>query len=307
MDDRPSGWYDDPDDPSHLRYWDGSSWTERTHFKAPMPAPAPPKPPVTRLRPRRQEPGEDGTDGDDARGAAAAADGRPGHAVDSPQRREAAADGPHLVTATDSPRPWSQEPVSARRGMRGYRGAGGSGGADAASPTTQAAYWRRAVAYLLDLLVVSAVFFALLLVLLPLIPEVMQLHEAYARSILDAYQQQQPLPQPSPALTQVSSVLTLIFAGLLVLYDTVLLRTVGATVGGLALGTRVRDVDGGRAPAGRLFVRSLVKYSAFVLGFRPEIALIGYLLNVVDFLWPTATPRRLALHDMWSRTRVIRS
>ena len=23
----PSGWYDDPQDPTHLRYWDGVLWT----------------------------------------------------------------------------------------------------------------------------------------------------------------------------------------------------------------------------------------------------------------------------------------
>jgi hypothetical protein len=25
----PQGWYEDPNDPSKLRYWDGSQWTER--------------------------------------------------------------------------------------------------------------------------------------------------------------------------------------------------------------------------------------------------------------------------------------
>ncbi|MBO3181743.1 DUF2510 domain-containing protein, partial [Dermatophilus congolensis] len=30
MDARPSGWYDDPDDPELLRYWDGVLWTEHT-------------------------------------------------------------------------------------------------------------------------------------------------------------------------------------------------------------------------------------------------------------------------------------
>ncbi|NHN54502.1 DUF2510 domain-containing protein [Calidifontibacter sp. DB0510] len=30
MEQRPSGWYDDPDDPTLLRYWDGILWSDRT-------------------------------------------------------------------------------------------------------------------------------------------------------------------------------------------------------------------------------------------------------------------------------------
>ncbi|MBO3138051.1 DUF2510 domain-containing protein, partial [Dermatophilus congolensis] len=35
MDARPSGWYDDPDDPELLRYWDGVLWTEHTALRRP--------------------------------------------------------------------------------------------------------------------------------------------------------------------------------------------------------------------------------------------------------------------------------
>ena len=39
---RPAAWYADPDNPSGMRYWDGSRWTEdRTDYR---PAPAQPKP-----------------------------------------------------------------------------------------------------------------------------------------------------------------------------------------------------------------------------------------------------------------------
>jgi len=33
----PAGWYDDPQDPSRLRYWDGVSWTEHSAPKQPAP------------------------------------------------------------------------------------------------------------------------------------------------------------------------------------------------------------------------------------------------------------------------------
>lgn len=31
------GWYDDPDTPTRLRYWNGSEWTSKTADKAPPP------------------------------------------------------------------------------------------------------------------------------------------------------------------------------------------------------------------------------------------------------------------------------
>lgn len=38
----PSGWYPDPSDPAHLRWWDGSEWTQHTHAAPPAHASAPP-------------------------------------------------------------------------------------------------------------------------------------------------------------------------------------------------------------------------------------------------------------------------
>ena len=35
MEQRPSGWYDDPNDDDLLRYWDGVVWTEHVANKRP--------------------------------------------------------------------------------------------------------------------------------------------------------------------------------------------------------------------------------------------------------------------------------
>ena len=40
----PPGWYDDPESPHRLRYFDGAAWTERTSGKG-QPAPRPPRAP----------------------------------------------------------------------------------------------------------------------------------------------------------------------------------------------------------------------------------------------------------------------
>ena len=44
-----AGWYDDPEDATQLRYWDGASWTQRRQPRgeAPPPPPPPPAPAVT--------------------------------------------------------------------------------------------------------------------------------------------------------------------------------------------------------------------------------------------------------------------
>lgn len=292
MDQRPSGWYDDPDEPSRLRYWNGEAWTERTHFKAPMPAPQPPKPPVARLRPSREPGTDEATVPDSGRGDLPADRRR----TDVPEA------GRTPLTANDSPRPWSS---SGRPGANDGRGRvdprAGEVGALAPAP-----YWRRALAYLLDLLVVGAVFTAFLFAITPFLTDVLTQQQAWLESVLAAYQQKQQLPDVPPALVQVSMILGLIYAGMLVLYDTVLVRAFGATVGGLALGTRVCDATGARPTAGRLLARSIVKYAGWILGARPETLLVGWAFTIVDFLWPVSGRRHRALHDVWSGTRVVR-
>jgi len=42
-----AGWYDDPEDGTQLRYWDGASWTQRRQPRGEAPPPPPPAPAVT--------------------------------------------------------------------------------------------------------------------------------------------------------------------------------------------------------------------------------------------------------------------
>jgi uncharacterized membrane protein YhaH (DUF805 family) len=42
-----AGWYDDPEDATQLRYWDGASWTQRRQPRGEAPPPPPPAPAVT--------------------------------------------------------------------------------------------------------------------------------------------------------------------------------------------------------------------------------------------------------------------
>ncbi len=41
-----AGWYDDPEDATQLRYWDGASWTQRRQPRGEAPPPPPPPAPA---------------------------------------------------------------------------------------------------------------------------------------------------------------------------------------------------------------------------------------------------------------------
>jgi len=74
----PAGWYPDPEDPAALRYWDGTTWAERTQ---PLPPPLPPPTPEVRSAPPQAATGSAMPDGvtiqapSSDRGAGEAAEG----------------------------------------------------------------------------------------------------------------------------------------------------------------------------------------------------------------------------------------
>lgn len=57
MSDRPAAWYDDPEDATQYRYWDGNQWTEhRSPKQAPPPAGSPSEPPPGSPSPTTKKP-----------------------------------------------------------------------------------------------------------------------------------------------------------------------------------------------------------------------------------------------------------
>lgn len=300
MDDRPSGWYDDPDEPSRLRYWDGQSWTERTHEKAPMPAPQAARQPVTRLRPSREDRDRDGSDDTNER-----ARGDHAGAHDGTSSRQP-------LTPTESPRPWSTGESRDARSRSAGRHSGtapsGRGPQDGVvADVPRAGYGRRVLGFLIDLLVVFVLYFVLLLFTIPFLGDTLTIAQAYSESVIQAVSAGQQPPQPPANVTALSATLTLIFAGMLVLYDLVLLRQFGSTLGGLATGVRVRDADATATPTpGRLLLRSVLKYALFVLNASTATALIGYVFTIVNYTWPLADRDRKTLHDKWTRTETVR-
>lgn len=295
MDERPSGWYDDPDEPIILRYWDGQSWTERTQEKAPMPAPLQPKP-VTRLRPSR----------DDAE-------------TESGPRREAEHRDDHSDTThtLDGPRPWETgRSGSARRGSPAQTGAG-TAEAQAAAPR-RAGYGRRVLAFLIDFLIISIVWFALFAALVPVVGGDVQAawnsyvaaNERYIDEVARAAAQSGSVTMPTrpemPATLAAYTVASgFLLAGLAVLYDFLQVLLGRTTIGGRLTGIRVASADPNKPlTGGHAILRSLLKY-AFLIASGP-LALVGFVFAVFNFAWPIRDPQRRTLHDRWSETIVVR-
>lgn len=273
MDARPSGWYDDPEQPSILRYWDGSAWTDRTNPKAPMPAPQPPKAPVTRLRPSREERAAEAT-------------------------RSASPGTEQVRTGTDSPRPWN----AGGRVDASHEEPGASTDADA---RPRARFMRRLIALILDYVILTVVFSLLLLAARAALPDAFKVFESWGETVRGAVEAGRPVPTPSDAVLALGTTMTMAFAALLVLYDFVLTQLMGATIGGRLLGMQVvRDGEGHLHP-GRLLARAVLKHAFFVAGGFPGISSLGMAFALVDITWPLTDRRRRTLHERWSRTRTV--
>jgi uncharacterized RDD family membrane protein YckC len=98
-----------------------------------------------------------------------------------------------------------------------------------------------------------------------------------------------------------SLLLNLIYAVVWIGYELVMLKTVGATVGKLVCGLRVRAwVRPGPLQWGEVAKRVLTYQVAYA------VPTIGPLYVLLDVLWPLWDSKRQALHDKAAGTAVVR-
>lgn len=282
MDERPSGWYDDPDEPTRLRYWDGTSWTDRTHEKAPMPAPQPRKAPVTRLRPGRPEEQEEAS--------AQASREAPVDADDRAAREN----------GESSPRPWSTD-TERRRAPHGREEP------PALDTRPAAGVGRRFLALAVDLFLVT---FVVMLITVPFLGDVIAASNAWFASAVAAVEAGGTVPDPPAAVQAASTTLSVIFGVSLVLYEVLFLSRWGATPGRWLTRTRVRpnDAEGSATlDLGPLLRRSVVKYAWVLLSGVALLALAAWVFFVIDSTRALTNPRRETLHEKWSSTHSVRA
>lgn len=273
------GWYDDPDDPSLLRYFDGVVWSAHT-------------------TPRTSPSAGDSTIGranDVPRAAARTGWAGPGAGAQTGQQRPDQA--PWGQGGTPPPQGWGTAYGQAWQQQRKDVLPDGA---------VLAEWWRRLFARILDWLVVYVVT---LVVAIPWLGDAARALDEYWTAAVQAAQSGAPQPDTAPfaeALLAVALPVTMISLVLTVLYEVVFLVWRGATPGKMLFGMVVRRSGG----AGRLTVvdalrRQVITVATNLLALIPVVGLLGTVVSVLDPAWLLWDPRRQALHDKVADTVVV--
>ena len=289
-----AGWYDDPEDDSRLRYFDGIIWSDRTVPKQTRSAQPPPS----------TEPvAPSGGPGTDVFGRPTSASGQTHQAPVHPSAHVSA---PGQQSGHQQGQPgWGMPPQHQQAAW---------GQQVTAEPTTEdgqtlAGYGARAGAYIIDVLIVGVLN-------LLLTGWAWWLWMAdYWSFAWDAGMSGDPDAvndlSPEELLGFFDWQYFAIAVGLSLLlqaaYHIGFLATRSATPGKMLLGLSVRRADrAGRLSVGTAFMRMLLPLSVGVCSMIPLLSYLVWLVAVVDLLWPLKDPRRQALHDKIAGTQVVR-
>lgn len=268
-----AGWYDDPEDESQLRYFDGIVWSDHAVPKrVPTPAPTPQEPPG-------------GTSGHGGPGTDVF--GRVGGA------------------APQHPRP----PHGQQQTPPGWGPTAASTESTTADGQPLAGYGARAGAYLIDMLVVGILNllfagWALWLWMADYWAFVWDAAQRGDSQAIDGLS-----PEELLGFFEWRYYFLYLGISLLVLaaYHIGFLAARSATPGKMALGLSVRRTDHpGRIGAGTAFMRMLLPLGVGVFSAVPLLSYLVGLVSVVDLLWPIKDTRQQALHDKIAGTQVVK-
>ncbi len=265
-----AGWYDDPDEPDQLRYFDGIVWTAHT---------------TPRVSPT-------------------AASSTIGHAYPTPaagtrsQPGQSGSSGHRGSQSGQSGNPWAAPPVTGGAQWQGRRDVLPDG-------AVLAEWWRRLVARIVDWVLVGVIT---TLLAWPFLQRLISAFDTYFQDAM-RQAQQGGAPDTTAftsAITEAALPISLISLAVTVLYETVFLVWRSATPGKMLFGTTVRRV--GRAGGIGLvdaLKRQLLTVAADVVGFVPLVGIAGTMLSIIDPAWLLWDPKRQALHDKVADTVVV--
>lgn len=278
-----AGWYDDPEDESRLRYFDGIIWSDRTvprktHRSAPPVAAAPTAGHGTDPAAQGHVPTAPGTD----------VFGRStGHPAGPPAAHPYGAQGgsPYGATPDGNQAQRTPEPL-------------------AADGRPLASYGSRAAAYMIDAAILGVL-------------NVVLAGWAWWFFMADYWSFAMDLVMNDPggqmpSVEQVSSMLNYryFFIALAIgfvveaIYHVGFLVARNATPGKLVMGISVQRVTGaGRLGVGVSFMRALLPLGLRVLWGLT--CLFDVVVRAVDLLWPIKDPKQQALHDKIAGTQVV--
>ncbi|MEV8378620.1 RDD family protein [Kribbella sp. NPDC056861] len=277
----PAGWYDDPQDQTQQRYWDGGFWTDYR-------------------RPREGPPPYQGQFGQPAAGQPGGPQyGVPGQGAQQGQHGH----GPGLG-----------QPGMGREGygpQQGYQPQQGFGYAPRvpATPDGQplAGWWKRVLAKFLDglLLFVLTMPFAgyFYWQAIKILADQMEYEFNRAANGDTTTPTMTELPPEVYKWLLPVAAISLVIS---FLYEYFFLTRKGATPGKMAVGisVRLRDVPG-PPPGSAVAKRFGTDYAFQLLGWIPVVGTLFSFLGLINYLWPLWDDKKQALHDKVAATNVV--
>ncbi|WP_165700111.1 RDD family protein [Ornithinimicrobium ciconiae] len=313
MNTREAGWYDDPQDGDSLRYWDGVTWTEHTSPKQ--------KPGLDQAGAGAAgaagqgygQPGQyAGQQGDAGQGQQGdASQGQPGYGQQghgqggqygAPGQQPGGPQGQY-GQAPQYGQPGQQaNPYGQQQGGWGQPMPGGGYTGLETGPVTPdgqpiASWGMRFLARILDGILIGVVSTLLAMVIMP------DFFGDYMDWVMD----------PGDSLTVPSGLASdLLMYGLMtavlgIVYEALMLKQFGATVGKMATGLRVRlrDQDGPLSWATSV-IRALVWFGPNLLSGFASLSFISGLFGLLNGLWPLWDKNKQSLNDKVAKTNVVK-
>jgi uncharacterized RDD family membrane protein YckC len=321
----PAGWYDDPQDQSQQRYWNGSAWTDdRRPRQGPPPYQGRFGEPATAGQPQYGQPVQHGQvyggaqsgpaqygDQTQQRGPAPYGQPHPGQAqygqpqYGQPQYGQPQYGQPQYGQPQYGQPHQGQQPYGQGFQQQGY---GYPGQRVHTTPDGQplSGWWRRVFARIIDSILAG-------LIGLPLTGYFIY---QYSQVLWDYFEDTMNAAaagtgQTSTALpTEVYKWMipaALISMAVSFVYEFFFLTRKGATPGKMALGiaVRLRDVPG-NPPGSAVAKRYGVVILLSLLGSIPLIGTLFAFLALINYLWPLWDDKKQALHDKVAGTNVVR-
>lgn len=293
------GWYDDPEDETQLRYFDGVVWSKHTTPRSTRPAAGVAQPG------QQQFPGQ-------------------GHPPQYPGQGQSQGQGQGLGQSQGQGQPpatsgW-QAPSAPQPGQQNPQFPGSqqqTGWNAPAYPSLQrvattpdgqplASYWQRVGAFILDWLLQSGI--AALLGSYFLVRAFSDYFDQVSTMMNDV--EGGGRPDFTALMDSIDSTqllyFTLVSIAVFVAYQFFFLTRTGQTPGKLATGISVRLRERpGPPPSAAVLRRLALPVVLFVLPLVPVIGSLAGLARLLDLLWPAWDERKQALHDKLAGTNVV--
>lgn len=308
MNTREAGWYDDPQDAGSLRYWDGVTWTEHTSPKQ--------KPGLDQAGAAGsgQQAGQQAGQYGAAPGAAGQGEqgygqpgqyGAPGQQQGQPGQYGAPGQAPQYgAPQYGAPQDQQTNPYGQQQGGWGQPMPGGGYTGTVSGPTTPdgqplAGWGLRFLARIIDGIVLIVIGSVLVQVVAPdLIDNYMDYIDRVANGSTAAI--------PSELAGDILR-FSLALAVVGIIYEAVMLKTVGATLGKLATGLRVRLRDqAGPLSWATAGIRAVVWFIPSLISGVPGIGNFAGLFNVLNGLWPLWDKNKQSINDKAAKTNVVK-